>query len=206
MEPVVPRFRPAHPSEDRSGILQEITTQSLSKLSSNPNSSNHCFSREFLFWSPNQWDFCCWKNINPSNPPTPKRKEWHLKSKYFTWERHLPTKTILTFCKWNQPCPLPTGDFHHQSMWRHQATHGEDHFWSTILPAFFGSNSLKITAKASENRRSHKEIRWQREMPPAVKRGEWPGVRVVNIFVRKKYVLWWVMGQIDTHRMIEDGF
>ena len=35
-------------------------------------------------------------------------------------------------------CPPPTGDFHHQSIWRHQATHGEDHFWSTILPAFFG--------------------------------------------------------------------
>ena len=70
MEPGVPRFRPAHPSDYRSGILQEITTQSLSKLSSNPNSSNRCFSREFLKTTKSMRFFCCWRKT--SIPPTPQ--------------------------------------------------------------------------------------------------------------------------------------
>lgn len=75
MEPVVPRFRPAHPSEDRSGILQEITTQSLSNLS-----SNRCFSREFL-------KFLLSKTKHQT-PPTPQPR----KGRNVHWERHIRSK------------------------------------------------------------------------------------------------------------------
>ena len=66
------------------GSFKKSTTPIIElQLSSNPNSTANGFSREFLKITKSMSFFLLLKKKHQT-PPTPKRKEWHLKSKYFT--------------------------------------------------------------------------------------------------------------------------